>query len=429
MTLGYYLASAREAQGISIDEASAATRVSAKVIEAFENDDFEAMPPRGYAQNMLAAYANYLGLSQSRAAHLYADGFEAAAAGYRPRSAGDYRRGRPIDVSRSSIVDPNYGRKQSRPRPSVDGRQPTGSQQRVPGRTGSQQRVSGRTGSQQRVRGNAQQRPSVRQRGTLERPGIDDASSPDRVGRYGRTPRESDARKNSDREGRRQVRETRQGRTRANQARAEVARRSQGGRGSHSGSRQQRRPSASQQGFGRGVGLMRDREDARRRQQESPIERLRAFAPIIVIVLIVLIAIFLITSANARSKSTSTVSVQTTTASAVASGDSTATSDARSVTTQTGTTRMVTGTTDAVHYEFTIESGYASDVSVTIDGTSAYSGKVVGPATQSYTASKNASFAFSNAQGVTLTRDGQSVSLSDDGSGTSTYSETLKDKQ
>ena len=63
--VGDILADRRSQLNISLDRAASETKLRRSVIEAFENNDFEAMPPRGYAQASLASYARYLGIPAS----------------------------------------------------------------------------------------------------------------------------------------------------------------------------------------------------------------------------------------------------------------------------------------------------------------------------------------------------------------------------
>jgi len=53
----------RESLGLTISQAAHVLRIKETTLIAFETGDFDAMPPSGYAQGMLASYARYLGLN------------------------------------------------------------------------------------------------------------------------------------------------------------------------------------------------------------------------------------------------------------------------------------------------------------------------------------------------------------------------------
>jgi len=61
-TLGQQLKAARNAQGISEQDASTATKTLTKIIIAMEADDFSVMPAPAYAKGFIRLYAQYLGL-------------------------------------------------------------------------------------------------------------------------------------------------------------------------------------------------------------------------------------------------------------------------------------------------------------------------------------------------------------------------------
>lgn len=61
-TLGEILTSAREAGGLSVEEASARTRISAKMILNLENDRFGEFAAEAYARGSLRSYGGFLGL-------------------------------------------------------------------------------------------------------------------------------------------------------------------------------------------------------------------------------------------------------------------------------------------------------------------------------------------------------------------------------
>jgi cytoskeleton protein RodZ len=61
-TIGEALRSAREAQGRTVEEASAATRIRASYLDALEHERFEELGGNVYAKGFLRSYAGYLGL-------------------------------------------------------------------------------------------------------------------------------------------------------------------------------------------------------------------------------------------------------------------------------------------------------------------------------------------------------------------------------
>ena len=60
--IGEELRSAREAQGRTIQEASAATRIRPSYLEALETERFDELGGNVYAKGFIRSYANYLGL-------------------------------------------------------------------------------------------------------------------------------------------------------------------------------------------------------------------------------------------------------------------------------------------------------------------------------------------------------------------------------
>jgi transcriptional regulator with XRE-family HTH domain len=62
MNTGTRLREAREARGISIEELARVTRVQPRILQAFENNDAHAIPPRPYGRGFLRSYATHVGL-------------------------------------------------------------------------------------------------------------------------------------------------------------------------------------------------------------------------------------------------------------------------------------------------------------------------------------------------------------------------------
>jgi len=61
-TIGQKLESARQAKGVSVSEAGAATKILSKFIEAMEADDFGVLSAPVYAKSFIKMYAKYLGI-------------------------------------------------------------------------------------------------------------------------------------------------------------------------------------------------------------------------------------------------------------------------------------------------------------------------------------------------------------------------------
>lgn len=70
-TLGDYLKNKREAQNITLQEASQVTRIRKSILEAVENNQFDLIPPKVFAQGFIKSYATYLGLDGSEAVKRY----------------------------------------------------------------------------------------------------------------------------------------------------------------------------------------------------------------------------------------------------------------------------------------------------------------------------------------------------------------------
>ena len=71
--IGDVLSERRHSLGLSIDRVVADTKLQRRMVEAFEASDFDAMPPKGYAQASLASYARYLGLNPNEILRIYDD--------------------------------------------------------------------------------------------------------------------------------------------------------------------------------------------------------------------------------------------------------------------------------------------------------------------------------------------------------------------
>lgn len=73
MKFGEILRMARERNGIDLTSAARQLRIRPDILRAIESNDFSRMPPRGYARNMINAYARLLGLNPTEITRLYLD--------------------------------------------------------------------------------------------------------------------------------------------------------------------------------------------------------------------------------------------------------------------------------------------------------------------------------------------------------------------
>lgn len=68
LKIGAILTRAREERGMTFEEASQATKIRKRYLEALELDDYGALPDPVYLLGFVRAYANYLGLDGDRLA-------------------------------------------------------------------------------------------------------------------------------------------------------------------------------------------------------------------------------------------------------------------------------------------------------------------------------------------------------------------------
>lgn len=64
-TLGTFLRNHREQKGVSLDEATEATKISIRVLVAIENDDYNSLPAEAFSRGFYSLYATYLDLDPS----------------------------------------------------------------------------------------------------------------------------------------------------------------------------------------------------------------------------------------------------------------------------------------------------------------------------------------------------------------------------
>lgn len=72
-TSGKILRETRERKGYDLTTVARRLRIRPDILKAIEAGDFSAMPPRGYARNMVNAYARLLGLNPTEIVNMYLD--------------------------------------------------------------------------------------------------------------------------------------------------------------------------------------------------------------------------------------------------------------------------------------------------------------------------------------------------------------------
>ena len=70
---GSQLRRARMRKGLDVNTVARRLRIRPDIIQAIEESDFDRMPPRGYARNMINSYAQLLGLNASEVTRQYLD--------------------------------------------------------------------------------------------------------------------------------------------------------------------------------------------------------------------------------------------------------------------------------------------------------------------------------------------------------------------
>lgn len=122
---GQILRDSREYQGISIDAAAARLRIRPDILRSIEDGDFSRMPQRGYARNMINAYARFLGLNASELTTMYLDELHAYQANVRGASfdsvTGSSRSSRGARGQQPVHHDP-YGKRRTPPYSETTGR-------------------------------------------------------------------------------------------------------------------------------------------------------------------------------------------------------------------------------------------------------------------------------------------------------------------
>lgn len=97
-SFGHKLRDTRVRKGIEFNAAARRLRIRPDVLRAIEEENFDQMPPRGYARNMINSYARFLGLNASELTREYLD------------AQHDYDRERQMANARPTGFDMNLGR-------------------------------------------------------------------------------------------------------------------------------------------------------------------------------------------------------------------------------------------------------------------------------------------------------------------------------
>ena len=75
-SLGEYLKNKREDQNTTLEEVAQATRIRKTILEALENDRYDLLPPKVFAQGFIKSYASHLGLDENEAIKRYYEAME-----------------------------------------------------------------------------------------------------------------------------------------------------------------------------------------------------------------------------------------------------------------------------------------------------------------------------------------------------------------
>ena len=101
--IGYRLIRAREARGLTLEDAERDTRISRRYLEALEDEQFEVIPAPVYARGFLRSYAQYLGMDPQEILALF------------PRGEDQARSANGASASRASMDSPIPSTSPSRP--------------------------------------------------------------------------------------------------------------------------------------------------------------------------------------------------------------------------------------------------------------------------------------------------------------------------
>lgn len=144
LKFGDILRSTRERKGLDFNETAQRLRIRPDILRAIEDSNVAAMPPRGYARNMVTGYARYLGLDPNEMSRLYIEElriYEERRARVRARMSSE---GSDSNAERSARVSSRaVSRPDDTPRPSRSSAGSTGRMSADDSRTERMERVEG----------------------------------------------------------------------------------------------------------------------------------------------------------------------------------------------------------------------------------------------------------------------------------------------
>ena len=411
---GEMLLNRRRELGLSIQQVANVIKIRPQIIEFFETGNFASMPPRGYAQGMIASYARYLGLNPREVVGAYFDElyvYERGGSAAGSQFTEDAGTPVPRSVSTSGrylMVDPppapssRFGQ-----RPPQAGYVSDSTSGHVPLRVADSDR---RAANLPPVGVN--ERSGVRT-GCLARPlyGEEGATGPDRTG-TGR-PLDRTVRMNRPAPG--------PSRGRGAGSRGQVPPRGRTGSGGGG-----RRPPYGSRGRGTGRG------GAGRHQQTGPLNdpRIMIAGLAVILVLLVLVVFLLVrscTSAQPASEPATTAAV-TSLASPETAGaaDSPASADTADEPADADDPDAATDTdasdepaTDTAgepqtvaqtEVEVSLPEGDTAWIEISVDGTVVYGAQTAGPFERSFTPSQSIEVTTTHPNDVQVTRNGEKVS-------------------
>ncbi len=420
---GDMLLERRRQRGMSIQQVANTIKIRPQIIEYFEQGNFAAMPPRGYAQGMIASYARFLGLNPRTVVAAYfedLDIYERETS----RSGGQYQDAAGMVSARSENPTGRFmmldGGSRFAQRPPQAGYVPESRSGHEPIRVTNnpyQRRLIGSSGRErsQLPYGDAYQPqrrsprpefdPRARSRSGTDayRSRFDGRRSLPEAGRgqsaYGSRPASSGARSSY----------------RARQNGDELRRRSSGVRRDvyqRQGSRRAESPRGNQP---RSRG-----NDGRRGQRGGSSSVIAGLDPRIilgavgiVVVLLLIVTLLFVRSCSVRKtenepasstsesvEAVSSVEPESSTADSASSPETPVTDEAQSPVTE------VEDTVIAVH----VDDGDSSWVEIKLDGASVFADNVVGPFDREFTVEQSIEITVTNPADVDVTRNGEAVS-------------------
>lgn len=120
--LGSLLARAREARGLTLEDAERDTRISRRYLQALEAEQFEVIPAPVYARGFLRSYSQYLGLDPAEALAMFPREEDAEYQRAAEASAGPQRASKDSPVSPVSAARPSWKAAPTPPREPVPAR-------------------------------------------------------------------------------------------------------------------------------------------------------------------------------------------------------------------------------------------------------------------------------------------------------------------